>query len=462
MIEKSSERSFFKDGDEGMISFKKYELKWVKPVLILFLIVGGIPVMSEYGFFPARRVAEGVSVILAFLIYVLSTRTHRFSRKYYLLFIGHVFLALGIIDFVYLLTLEGMEIRAVLDVDGVFRLRVSAGYIMAISFLVAPYAKELDLSSSSLFTIFSGIAAIILISVFRSAIIPSCFIPGEGMTSFMVASEYIIVFLLFVAMVVLLFQKEILSICPRVVMIISLGLILFSEFFVVFFSSPAGKMNIWVHVLKLAAFYLVYEGVAARGLDDPYEHMFEEVKRSSILDNLTGLYNRGGYRELSCKIWEYARREGVSMSLMIMDLDNFKQVNDTMGHREGDKVLKKVGELITLNTRATDVIARMGGDEFVVVAKGDPSGLRLVQGRIQAQLSRSMESDTLPSFIGMSFGVSEIAPSDECIRDLEVLFHEADMAMYSHKLLKRGRPFASISEKEKEVIERYEKEEDRK
>jgi GGDEF domain-containing protein len=73
-----------------------------------------------------------------------------------------------------------------------------------------------------------------------------------------------------------------------------------------------------------------------------------------------------------------------------------------------------------------------------------------------------MESGTFPSFIGMSFGISEITPSEECIRDLEVLFHEADMAMYSHKLLKRGRPFASISEKEKEVVERYEKGEDRK
>jgi diguanylate cyclase (GGDEF)-like protein len=445
-----------------MISFKKYEFRWVKPVLVLFLLAGGIPVMSEYGFFPARRVAEGVSVILAFLIYVLSTRTHRFSRKYYLLFLGHVFLALGVIDLVYLLSLEGMEIPAVPDIDGAFKLRISAGYILAVSFLAAPYAKKLELASSSLFMLFSGIAAIILISVFRSVLIPSCFIPGEGMTSFMIVSEYIIVFLLLLSMIDILLKKDLLNTCTRVILTVSIGLIILAESFAVFSSSPAGDMNIWVYILELAAFYLIYEGVAARGLDDPYEHMFEEVKRSSILDNLTGLYNRGGYRELSCKIWEYARREGESMSLMIMDLDNFKQVNDTMGHREGDKVLKKVGELITLNTRATDVIARMGGDEFVVVAKGDPSGLRLVQGRIQAQLSRSMESGTFPSFIGMSFGISEITPSEECIRDLEVLFHEADMAMYSHKLLKRGRPFASISEKEKEVVERYEKGEDRK
>lgn len=445
-----------------MISFKKDEFRWVKPVLILFVMVSGIPVMSRYSFFPAQRVAEGISMILAFLIYVLSTRTHRFSRKYYLLFLGHAFLALGMIDFVYLLNLEGVEIFSVPDLDGVFKLRICAGYIMALSFLVAPYAKGLDLSSSSLFALFSGMAAVILISVFRSIIIPSCFIPGEGMTSFMVVSEYIIVFLLLVAMIDMLLRKELLNTCTRVVLTVSMGLILLSESLVILFLSPAGEMNIWVHVLKLAAFYLIYEGVAARGLDDPYEHMFEEVKRSSILDNLTSLYNRGGYRELSCKIWEYARREGESISLMIMDLDNFKQVNDTMGHREGDKVLKKVGELISLNTRATDIIARMGGDEFVVVAKGDPSGLRLVQGRIQAELSRSMEVGILPSFIGMSFGVSEITPSDECIRDLEVLFHEADMAMYSHKLLKRGRPFASISEKEKEIVERYEKEEDRK
>ncbi len=94
-----------------------------------------------------------------------------------------------------------------------------------------------------------------------------------------------------------------------------------------------------------------------------YEELFEQARK----DTLTGLANRRVYRERIDSLIEGARRHGHPLTLALLDLDHFKAVNDTMGHQVGDRVLQKVAKILSAEIRSSDLLVRMGGDEFLLV-----------------------------------------------------------------------------------------------
>jgi diguanylate cyclase (GGDEF)-like protein len=99
-------------------------------------------------------------------------------------------------------------------------------------------------------------------------------------------------------------------------------------------------------------------------------HLFEALQREARTDGLTGLLNRRAWDEALHR--EVARRErqGGSLSLLIIDIDHFKRINDTLGHPVGDAVLRKVSALLQAQTRAEDILGRIGGEEFALVLAG--------------------------------------------------------------------------------------------
>ena len=94
--------------------------------------------------------------------------------------------------------------------------------------------------------------------------------------------------------------------------------------------------------------------------------LFEEVQRLAVTDPLTGLYNRRHYYSLTFKEFERNKRYQVPFSILMMDVDHFKDVNDTYGHLIGDQVLRVIADLIRNNLREVDVPCRYGGEEFVI------------------------------------------------------------------------------------------------
>ena len=117
---------------------------------------------------------------------------------------------------------------------------------------------------------------------------------------------------------------------------------------------------------------LLFGGPILRGLGD-----FRRVVSQAATDSLTGLGNRWSFDEELALEWRRAHRIGDSLSLVLLDLDDFKQVNDTHGHPAGDAVLRVVGELLQAGVRQIDLAARYGGEEFVVLApESDLKGAR--------------------------------------------------------------------------------------
>ncbi len=96
----------------------------------------------------------------------------------------------------------------------------------------------------------------------------------------------------------------------------------------------------------------------------------DKLRVTSITDHLTGLYNRRYFFDTAERLFENCRRGDISLSISMLDIDHFKNVNDTFGHEAGDNVLKTISRLITANFRTSDLVSRFGGEEFCIITTG--------------------------------------------------------------------------------------------
>jgi diguanylate cyclase (GGDEF)-like protein len=151
---------------------------------------------------------------------------------------------------------------------------------------------------------------------------------------------------------------------------------------------------------------------------------------------MTGLYNGRGFVTLAeqhlRKVW---RTKGVSL-LLYADMDGLKKINDVYGHHEGSKAIVDIAEVLKKTFRESDIIARVGGDEFVIIATDADN--RLVQEmleRLEQNLQKVNALGLTPYHLSLSVGVVTVNGSEQ--RSLEDLLKDADAAMYSNKYSKR-------------------------
>lgn len=154
----------------------------------------------------------------------------------------------------------------------------------------------------------------------------------------------------------------------------------------------------------------------------------------ATLDDLTGISNRRGFTVLASKSLEVCRRLNKSASLLYLDLDNFKTINDQFGHKAGDTVLQDFASIIKETFRESDVIGRLGGDEFAVLLSTNASdNAHLSINRLQDAVSDHNRSSNKAYDIAFSAGCVEI--SEEHDFNLDTILQEADRKMYSRKKL---------------------------
>ena len=168
------------------------------------------------------------------------------------------------------------------------------------------------------------------------------------------------------------------------------------------------------------------------------ESVIKEKDYLACTDLLTGICNRYKFTEWFEIILQRQQRYGGKLALILFDIDYFKQVNDQFGHISGDKVLKDVAQLIQSCVRTTDIFARWGGEEFIILV---PEGGHQAAVDLAERLRSAMESycfNNLPK-VTASFGVSEYRTNDT----LETLFARADEAVYHAKHQGRNRVCAA-------------------
>jgi diguanylate cyclase (GGDEF)-like protein/PAS domain S-box-containing protein len=161
----------------------------------------------------------------------------------------------------------------------------------------------------------------------------------------------------------------------------------------------------------------------------------EQLSHQAFHDSLTGLANRVLFRDRVTHALERQERDQRPVSVLFMDLDDFKTVNDSLGHAAGDGLLGEVGERIREILRAPDTAARLGGDEFAVLLEdsGDGIGAADVADRLIQSLDAPFHLENKEVFVRASIGIAVAEPGDHEIDDVEALMRNADVAMYMAK-----------------------------
>lgn len=193
---------------------------------------------------------------------------------------------------------------------------------------------------------------------------------------------------------------------------------------------PTGEDQHW----KLINRVLAYAASAEQHIAEQ-KMRIRELENLSTTDELTGLNNRRGLRDYLTRAISSARRYTEAGVVAFLDLDNFKEINDTHGHDAGDLVLRQLAAILKSSLRDTDFIARLGGDEFVfILERAD-----YAQGVARAYEIRKMLCDSLvplkrgEATLSASMGLAKY----DCESSFDYILKEADRAMYDDKKLRR-------------------------
>ncbi|MDE2598798.1 MAG: diguanylate cyclase [Rhodocyclaceae bacterium] len=165
----------------------------------------------------------------------------------------------------------------------------------------------------------------------------------------------------------------------------------------------------------------------------------EELQRMALHDALTGLPNRRAFHEELPRAMARTPREGMSMAVLFMDLDGFKDINDSYGHEAGDAVLREFAVRIGRSVRVTDMVARLAGDEFTVILERlhSDADAAEVAGKLLGAMEEPFAFGDVRLTLAVSIGIALFRPTDRMNPDQ--LLHAADQAMYAAKRSGRNR-----------------------
>jgi len=195
--------------------------------------------------------------------------------------------------------------------------------------------------------------------------------------------------------------------------------------------------------------HTIRNALKRRALEAERARMVEELAHLSVTDELTGLANRRYLLEKLAEEVRRSERSGSAFSLLMIDLDHFKEVNDRYGHQTGDEVLRKCADVLKQSVRATDLVARYGGEEFCVIL---PYTTSRAAARCVAERLRKMIGELPEPAPSISVGIAcwELGGSASDV------FHRADAALYEAKAAGRDCVVVDGDEQQERVLLWYE------
>jgi len=360
---------------------KERFLKILNYTFVTFVLII-LYLSSLYNYLLFHTIAEVFSVCIALTVFLISWNSMKYIENNYLILISTAYFFIGFIDLFHTMTYKGMQIFKDYDYYA-NQLWIAARYfesiILLFSFMFVKSKKKLN--SHVLFSIFTVITALIMLSVFVWKTFPICFVAGQGLTPFKKISEYIICIILSVSIIMLTKNKKYFEGIVYKYLALSMICTIISEFAFTVYIDNYGLSNLIGHYFKIFSFYLIYKTIIAKGIREPYDMIFREMKQTetklfeqniilkdqAIIDGLTGLYNHRHIYERLEEETKRCSRSKCCFVAMILDIDHFKNINDTFGHLIGDKILKELSQILKYNTRQADLVGRYGGEEFLIM-----------------------------------------------------------------------------------------------
>jgi diguanylate cyclase (GGDEF)-like protein len=381
-----------------------------------------------------HTIIEFFSILTAFSLYVVGTRTYKFSQNKTLLFLGIAFFFVAIFDSAHMVTYKGMGIFPNLSVNIATQFWIVGRFLEILALCSIPFMLNLSISVRKITIVFSSLSALFF-TLIVSGVFPACFQEGIGLTPFKKWMEALIISMGIIALI--LFQKANLRLEKKITDYIKLSLLAFiaSELCFSLYSDINGILNAIGHILKLLSYWIIWNLVLSEGLEKPYGYLFGNIYQKLIRDELTGLFNRTGFLEIANTQLTRAKRYPSSFVLFFLDLDNFKRINDKHGHKEGDLALKEFAQLLTSTFRETDLIARIGGDEFLVLLECEPQMANQLEARFQLAVDK-WEHKT-PKREGTNVTIGKAIRPAISSEEIEKLINTADTNMLRKKMMKK-------------------------
>jgi diguanylate cyclase (GGDEF)-like protein len=204
------------------------------------------------------------------------------------------------------------------------------------------------------------------------------------------------------------------------------------------FNNLLGFNIIVTMLVALGMHVLVFEDMtdALRSANRELAQAHQEVKRLVITDPLTGCHNRRFLDEIERREIQRHRRYRAPLSVVFVDVNHFKRLNDSLGHDVGDEVLKAIGALLRRHVRESDYVIRWGGDEFLLLLTCGISEAEHKADDLKRAFERERQTASLPEGIGLSIGVAAVSMDAE---DFAAAIRLADSRMYRDKLGERDR-----------------------
>lgn len=200
-------------------------------------------------------------------------------------------------------------------------------------------------------------------------------------------------------------------------------------------------LTLYLHFIETTAIHARLHGAVDVFDRLTYRHRYEKLVERIGRDALTGLQDRGRFDMKGPAILQAALRSELSVSLMMIDIDHFKAINDQNGHPQGDKIIREVADTIMGTKREADELFRYGGEEFALFCPETPPGAMALAERIRAAVAATRHP-ALGRSVTISVGLATF-PADA--KDLRELLMRADAALYEAKALGRNRVFSATA-----------------
>ncbi len=413
---------------------KQYEYIIYLSFIAIFLILYDV---SLYNYLLYHTTIELFTIFAGLSISLVALVTMNIGKNKIFILIGILYLYVSIIDYVHTLAYKGMNIFPTLTANEPTQLWILGRLLQALGTFFIFYLG-VDKLKNRLFFLGVTIATLVGFIAIVYGFFPDCFVEGKGLTKFKIAMEYVIV--LFSVLTILKINKhekedrEHIKACFCKDIKFSLYFLIFGELSFTLYTDVYGFFNFLGHVFKFFSYYVLLRGITVRSLIDPVNTILadlssknEELQRIAYYDKLTKLYSRSFFEEIKDKHLNMLDRTRQKSVLILLDINNFKDINDTYGHDVGDKVLKFVGETISKNVRASDIAARFGGDEFIIILPHSQA----FDAAIAAERIRNHIISERPFqfLVDISYGIGEFSSSEE----YELAFKNADTFLYEMK-----------------------------
>ena len=403
-----------------------YSLILVTALTLLFLL-------SKHNYLLYHTIIEFFAIFTGLSIMLVAFTTKEIAENQIFTKLGIIYLFVSIVDFLHTMSYKGMKIFPNWGANQPTQFWIIGRSLETLGFILLFFSPNMKKRYFSLILVVTTILSITC--VFFGAF-PDCFVETKGLTPFKVITEYILVILLAVTIFKVLKIKDSSVKIFQKTFVLSILLTIAGELSFTLYSDVYGFFNFLGHIFRFLSYLAILIGLVIEGLKNPVNAIISQLederrhlRQLAYYDQLTGLYSRNFFEEVLKKQLAITEREELFSEIIIIDIDNFKQINDRYGHLVGDEVLKFVAECINQSIRSSDIAARYGGDEFVIVLSGKSEGAMNVLERIRSKLKQHRFD--FP--VDISYGFARFSSTNE----YRTAFEKADELLYKMKNSKK-------------------------